>query len=108
MSHVSINELCANLELAERRAQILKALGNPVRLRVVALLCEAQELPVGEIAERLGQPQSTVSRQLSLLRLHGIVAVRKELGSHYYSVAMPQVLDLMSCVAGCGRRAQDG
>jgi DNA-binding transcriptional ArsR family regulator len=90
-------------ELAEHRAAILKALGNPVRLRIVACLCARGELPVGDLADSLGLPQSTISRQLSWLRLAGLVGARSERGYRHYSIAMPQVRTLLQCLADCRR-----
>ena len=41
-------------ELAEERAAILKALGNPVRLRIVACLAAGGEQTVGTLCRTLG------------------------------------------------------
>ena len=53
-------------------ADILKALGHPVRLRIVESLLDAEKC-VGTIWSNLDLPQSTVSQHLSLLRSKGIV-----------------------------------
>jgi ArsR family transcriptional regulator len=90
-------------ELAGRRAEILKALGNPVRLRIVAYLCHHGGARVTDIADGLDLPQSTVSRQLSLLKLHHLVHARSDEGGHLYAIAMPQVMDLMKCLSSCKR-----
>ena len=92
-----------NRELAEKRAQILKALGNPSRLRIMACLGDRGEATVGALAEALGLPQSSISRQLSWLRLAELVSVRKEGGFHHYSIAMPQLLTLLGCLEQCER-----
>jgi DNA-binding transcriptional ArsR family regulator len=49
-----------------------KAVGNPVRLRIVAALCEGEE-NVGGLAERLDLKQAIVSQQLRILRMSGLV-----------------------------------
>lgn len=90
-------------EFAAQRAKILRALGNPVRLRIVALLCDAGETTVGELAEALGLPQSSISRQLSWLRLHELVAVRRDGPFSYYSITMPQLTTLLGCLEQCCR-----
>ena len=54
---------------------LFKAIGDPVRLRLMHLLC-AEELAVGELARILGLPQSTISRHLKALRERGLVADR--------------------------------
>jgi ArsR family transcriptional regulator len=93
-------------EFAERRAAILRALGNPVRLRIIASLAGAGELCVGSLSERLAIPQSSVSRQLGWLRLNELVAVRGEGGFRYYQLAIPQLVTLLECLESCGSCAE--
>jgi ArsR family transcriptional regulator len=47
---------------------------------------ETGELSVGEIVERLGLTQPTVSKHLKVLRDHGLVSVREEGQHRYYSL----------------------
>lgn len=56
-------------------ASALSALADGVRLRMLRVL-EAEELAVGEIAQIVQLPQSTVSRRLKLLADHGWVQRR--------------------------------
>lgn len=65
-------------------SQLLKALADPVRLRILHLLLEAEEICVCHLHEALNLPQPTVSRHLAYLRKYGLVAGRKEgLWVHY-------------------------
>ena len=89
--------------LAEQRAGVLKALGNPVRVRIVAYLCGAGETPVGSLAEALELPQSSISRQLAWLRLNELVVARKDGPFSYYSIAIPQLETLLGCLEHCCR-----
>ena len=63
----------------------LKALADPLRLRVLAAVCE-EELTVGEVQEVVESVQSSVSRNLAILREAGFVRDRKEGTSVYFSV----------------------
>jgi ubiquinone/menaquinone biosynthesis C-methylase UbiE len=63
----------------------LKALADPLRLRVLAAVCE-EELTVGEVQEVVESVQSSVSRNLAILREAGFVNDRKEGTSVYFSV----------------------
>jgi ArsR family transcriptional regulator len=56
---------------------IFRALADPTRLRIVALL-RAMELSVGELAQVLGQSQPRVSRHVKILTDAGIARRRKE------------------------------
>lgn len=63
----------------------LKALADPIRLRVLAALAE-EELTVGEVQEVVESVQSSVSRNLAILRDAGFVQDRKEGTNVYFSV----------------------
>jgi ubiquinone/menaquinone biosynthesis C-methylase UbiE/DNA-binding transcriptional ArsR family regulator len=63
----------------------LKAMADPLRLRVLAAVAE-EELTVGEVQEVVGSVQSSVSRNLAILREAGFVQDRKEATSVYFSV----------------------
>jgi ubiquinone/menaquinone biosynthesis C-methylase UbiE len=56
---------------------IFRALADPTRLRIVALL-RAMELSVGELAQVLGQSQPRVSRHVKILADAGLAERRKE------------------------------
>ena len=57
----------------ERLAQMLKALGNPVRFRIVQTLAERGTCITQEIVETTPLAQSTVSQHLKVLREAGLV-----------------------------------
>jgi ubiquinone/menaquinone biosynthesis C-methylase UbiE len=63
----------------------LKALADPLRLRVLAAVAE-EELTVGEVQDVVGSVQSSVSRNLAILRQAGFVQDRKEGTNVYFSV----------------------
>jgi SAM-dependent methyltransferase len=72
-------------------ARALKALADPMRLRVLAAVAE-EELTVGEVQEVVNSVQSSVSRNLAILRDAGFVRDRREGTNVYFSVRqdMPQ------------------
>jgi ubiquinone/menaquinone biosynthesis C-methylase UbiE len=59
--------------------EIFRALGDPTRLRILALL-RAMELSVGELAQVLGQSQPRVSRHVRIL-IDAALAERRKEGS---------------------------
>jgi len=63
----------------------LKALADPLRLRVLAAVSE-EELTVGEVQEVVHSVQSSVSRNLAILREAGFVRDRKEGTNVYFSL----------------------
>ncbi len=66
-------------------ADVLKVLGHPIRLKIVAGLCN-QECNVKHIWECLGLPQATVSQHLALLKNKGIIDGKRDGVEVHYSV----------------------
>ncbi len=66
---------------------IFRALADPTRLRIVALL-RRMELSVGELAQVLGQSQPRVSRHVKILVDAGVAARRRE-GSWVFLTPAP-------------------
>src|SRR5262245_63890218 len=80
-------------DLAELIARRFRALGDPLRVRILDLLHD-QELSVTTLAERLGAGQQNVSKHLAVLVDSGMLARRKD-GNHvYYRIADEAVFDL--------------
>lgn len=69
----------------DREAEILKVLGHPIRLKIVAGLL-SQSCNVKKIWECLGLPQATVSQHLALLKSKGIIAGRRDGTEVFYGV----------------------
>lgn len=59
-------------------AQILRTVGDPLRLAMVRDLAAHDELLCGALGERLGLPKSTGSYHLRLLREAGLTRTRQE------------------------------
>ena len=76
-------------------AEILKVLGHPIRLKIVAGLC-TRECSVKHIWECLGLPQATVSQHLALLKHKGIIEGKREGVEVHYSVINPLAKKLIS------------
>jgi DNA-binding transcriptional ArsR family regulator len=87
-------------------SDVLKALAHPVRLRIVAALCDG-ETSVIRLAERLGLRQAIVSQQLRILRMSGLVAAVRSRGFSLYTLAQPRLRELVSCLEGCHSDAED-
>ena len=73
-----------------------RALGDPTRVRILALLGEHGELSVNQLVERLDQPQPKVSNHLACLRWCGFVHTRREHPTVHYRVADERVTELLA------------
>lgn len=79
-------------------ADILKALGQPTRLKIVDFLRDGERC-VCEIFPAIGEEQSNTSRHLNLLLSVGILSRRKEGLKIYYAIKHPEVLTLVDLAA---------
>ncbi len=57
----------------EELAELAKALGHPMRVRILRILLDQEECVCGQICEQLPIAQSTVSQHLKVLRGAGLI-----------------------------------
>jgi DNA-binding transcriptional ArsR family regulator len=86
-------------ELAELIARRFRALGDPLRVRILDLLRD-EEMSVTTLAERLGAGQQNVSKHLAVLADAGMLARRKDGNHAYYRVADEGVFALCEQICG--------
>lgn len=79
---------------AEAAVELLKALANPQRLRILCLLIEA-ELNVSQINARIALSQSALSQHLAVLREKGLVTTRRQSQTVFYQVAEGPVYQII-------------
>jgi ArsR family transcriptional regulator len=94
---VSSIEIGRLQDSANEACQLLKALGNADRL---LLICEISrgERCVGDLEERLGIRQPTLSQQLTVLRREGLVDTRREGKQIFYTLASAKALDIINAL----------
>ena len=76
------------------KAEFFKALGHPLRIQILELL-RSGPLGVTQILAATGAPGSSVSQQLGILRARSIVTAERRGTSIIYSVADPELFDLL-------------
>lgn len=82
----------------EKKANLLKALGEPHRFQALATLSK-EELCVGDLARSLGLSPATMSLHLMVLREHKFVTARREFNRVFYkcdSPAVKKMIDVLS------------
>ena len=89
------------LKQAQRAALLLKQVSDPTRLRIVLMLVEGEK-HVGGICGRLKQSQPATSHHLTLLRLGGIIALRRQGKNNFYALteAGEQLASIVKDVVG--------
>ena len=80
-------------------AAYFQALSEPTRLQILNLL-RGGERNVGELAQACGYTSANISRHLSLLMQHGLVARESRGTAVYYRIADDSVYALCDLVCG--------
>ena len=83
--------LCSD---ASPAVALFRSLGDPARLAIVTRLAQGEERVV-DLTRLLGLAQSTVSKHLACLRDCRLVESRTEGRQSYYSLARPELVDLL-------------
>lgn len=87
MKPADLTELKANAVIMAGR---LKLMSHPERLLMLCRMDEG-EVSVTELVELTGLSQSSVSQHLAMLREEGVVSIRGEAQTRYYSLNDPIV-----------------
>jgi len=80
--------------LYKLKAEFFKTLGHPARIRVLELLA-AGDKSVAELLPEVGVESSNLSQLLGVLRRAGVVAARRDGNAVIYSIASPDIAELL-------------
>lgn len=92
----------ANDRLRQLKADLLKALGQPTRLKILELLVDGERC-VCEIFPAIGGEQSNVSKHLGFLRSQGIVIADRRGMRVFYRLADKRIARLLEDAEECLR-----
>ena len=100
--------VCIDHDHAEQAAEVLKALGHPIRLRILSVLSGGPTHVKG-LTTALDVTQAIVSQQLRILRSCRLVAATTEGGHAVYRITEPHLFRMLTCVQTCvTERAERG
>jgi len=85
----------------ERAAYVLKAVAHPVRISIIDLLNQKEEISVGEITDILEIDQALVSHHLIKMRDKGILGIRREGRNIYYRLTDKTITNIIACINEC-------
>ena len=74
-----------------QNAKIYKVMSNPKRLEILNSLV-GKEMSVEAITKMLGARKSNVSQHLAVLRMNGLVNLRRNGQSVYYRIVDPRIV----------------
>lgn len=79
-------------------AELFDALSQPARLQILMVICD-QPACVCHIEAALGLRQASISQHLMVLRQVGLVVSSRQGRNMFYSIAQPQMLDLIEQIS---------
>ena len=80
--------------LRQFKAEFFKALGHPMRIRILELLRQGPS-SVTRLQAAIGAPESSISQQLAVLRSRNIVATERRGTTVIYSVRDEDLFELL-------------
>lgn len=86
---------CDAESLAEY-AKKLKAVGHPIRIRLLCLIAREEDPCVSDLWKCLKQPQPVISQHLAILKEAEIVSAEVHKTKRVYSIADPFIRDLIA------------
>lgn len=86
-----------NKEFYKIKTSIIKALANPTRLMIVDCLMNGEK-SVSELIEATKEEQSNISKNLGILKAHGLINDRKEGLNVYYSLRICCMREFFECL----------
>jgi DNA-binding transcriptional ArsR family regulator len=85
------------LQQAELKADVLKALAHPTRLMIVESLAKGERC-VCELNELFDADHSTISKHLAVLKQAGLVSDRKDGLKVYYRLECSCIMNFIKCI----------
>lgn len=90
-----------NITKLEHMSDVLKAVSHPLRIAIIDLLLQAEELTVTDIYTKLNIVQPEASRQLAILKNANLIECRKEGNTRFYCLVDKSISKLLNCVENC-------
>ncbi|MBU0927100.1 MAG: metalloregulator ArsR/SmtB family transcription factor [Spirochaetes bacterium] len=91
-----------NHELIAEYAKKLKAVGHPIRLRLLCLIAREVDPCVSDLWKCLEQPQPVISQHLAILKQADIVTAEVQKTKRVYSIRDPFIRDMVATIIASG------
>ncbi|EJF10123.1 MULTISPECIES: helix-turn-helix transcriptional regulator [Pontibacter] len=85
----------------ERTAYVLKCVAHPVRISIIDLLEQEEQLTVSQLQEVLEIEQSLLSHHLTNMRDKGLVETRRQGKNVFYFLTDSSISNIIECIKGC-------
>lgn len=91
-------KLTAAGDVIKELVTVFKLLSDETRLRILFILRESEEMNVLELCRILGQRQPSVSHHLALLRVNGLIGMRRDGKHNFYHIRSSQLDEVVQSV----------
>jgi predicted transcriptional regulator len=88
-------------EALAKAADMLKVVAHPVRLSMLDLLRDDQQMSVLAFQEKLKLPQAIASQHLILMQRRGILGSARVGKNKMYFIAQKEIINIVNCVEHC-------
>lgn len=90
-----------DIQKLEHMSDVLKAISHPLRIAIVDLLIQTDELSVNDIHKLLNILQPEASRQLKILKNAGLIDCKKMGNVRLYYLVDKDISGLLNCLENC-------
>jgi ArsR family transcriptional regulator len=98
MNHIYKEEIFMEERVLELKAEVLKALAQPTRLKILELLRNGERC-ICEIVPAINGEQSNISRHISLMQKSHLVTTRKDGVKVMVKVRDPKIFEIIDSVS---------
>ena len=95
------SDVLNSLEKINSATSLLKGVAHPIRLSIMELLINNNEMCVTDIYERIGVEQAVASQHLKILKDKGILKSDRHGKKSYYSVKNEKFKQLLAYIEEC-------
>ena len=87
-----------NFELLEKKSELLRTMGHPIRLSIIELLSTNEKLTVTELYSKLEIDQPIASHHLRIMKRANILKSSKDGKNAYYSLASQSIKQIFELI----------
>jgi len=89
------------IEQLEQAASKLRAMAHPMRIAIIDLLHDGNQMSVTEIYKKLKIEQAAASHHLNILKNKGVLASRRDGKKLFYSIKNQVLTEIVDCLNRC-------
>ena len=89
------------IEKLEQAASKLRAMAHPMRIAIIELLHDGNQMSVTEIYKKLQIEQAAASHHLNILKNKGVLASKRDGKKIFYSIKNQVLTEIIDCLNRC-------